>query len=331
MIIYDRLIISSGGIMGYYFVGILKYLDENKLLNDIKKYYGCSIGSFLCMLITIGYTIDEIKDIIINIDKDKLLNNIDINFYLKYNCVYNNLQIALFIQKLISNKNIYENITLKEHYQKFNKKLIIVVSNITLKKCEYISYINYPNIPLWKCILMSMSIPIIFPPVYYNNNYYYDGGVYDCLPTILINENNYTKTIIITYVIDDNKDNNKLKNIFKNYKEEFNNIYHTSSDLINIFNIKNNIEYDKIKMIKNIIQNIFNLVKIYLNKFFNKKKNNNIEKFNKIYKYPYKYFYDNNINDSIINKYASSILIDYTKEELNKYIDDGYQYAYNIN
>ena len=91
MIIYDRLIISSGGIMGYYFVGILKYLDENKLLNDIKKYYGCSIGSFLCMLITIGYTIDEIKDIIINIDKDKLLNNIDINFYLKYNCVYNNL------------------------------------------------------------------------------------------------------------------------------------------------------------------------------------------------------------------------------------------------
>ena len=65
---YDELIISSGGIKGISLVGALKKLSYYYPLNKIKYYTGCSIGSLISLLLNIDYTIDEIKNIFLNIN-----------------------------------------------------------------------------------------------------------------------------------------------------------------------------------------------------------------------------------------------------------------------
>jgi len=245
------------------------------------------------------------------IDTSKLLNEFSINLLLKHNCIYNNFKITLYLQKLISDKNINKNITLKQHYELFNKKLTIVVTNITKNICEYISYKNYPNLQLWKAILMSISIPLVFPLVKYNNDEYVDGAVLNCLPIELIREKNYDKTIIISYeptfvkskndeqIIDSTQSILKKEDIIQSSKIE----------------IKNNIEFN------NIISYIFNISKIYLSQI-------NLQKKNKLiyFKNYYCYYY----NFPNIKQFIYSFIdIKNTEEEIIKFINDGYNYIKN--
>ena len=211
---FNKLFISAGGKNGYIFIGILKYLDENGYLNKINKYIGCSIGSILCFLLSINYSVEEIEKIFLKLNVDKLLNDFNINLFIKYKCVYNNYKIVNYIKEIISNKGINNNITLKEHYDMFKKKICFIVSNITSNKCEYITYKNYPNLKLWKAILMSISIPVVFPSVKYNDNYYVDGALYDQIGLYkikpkYIKDNNM---ILITFININNDKNNNDEN-----------------------------------------------------------------------------------------------------------------------
>ncbi len=63
---YNTLIIGWGGLRIYNYLGVLKYLENYKLLNNIKNYYGCWAGWLLNWLLYIGYWIDEIIKISIN-------------------------------------------------------------------------------------------------------------------------------------------------------------------------------------------------------------------------------------------------------------------------
>lgn len=193
----ENLIIGSGSLNGFYYIGILKHLIENNKIQNIKNYYGCSIGSILVLLLSIGYTIEEIEEITLNIDFTKFLNEFNINFLLRYNCIYNNLKIAKYIKKLLVKKGLNEDITFEEHYNKFNIYLHIATTNINENKSIYLSVLNNSNLYLWKAILMSISLPLIFPAIKYENNYYLDGGLLDPYP--IDNSLNMDKTILITY------------------------------------------------------------------------------------------------------------------------------------
>lgn len=127
----DTLVISAGGINGYIFLGILKYLNELNYLDNIKKYMCCSVGSILCLFLSIGYSVNEMIEIISNLDINTLLNDFNLNLLIKHRCIYNNYKIVLFLKKIILDKGLDENITMKQHYEKFNKKICIIVSNLT--------------------------------------------------------------------------------------------------------------------------------------------------------------------------------------------------------
>jgi len=286
---FNKLIISAGGTNGYIFVGILKYLNEIGYLNKINKYIGCSVGSILCFLLSINYSIDEIEQIFLKIDIKELLNDFNINLFIKYKCIYNNYKIVNYFKELISNKGINKNITLLQHYEMFNKKICFIVSNITTNKCEYITYKNYPNLKLWKAILMSISIPIIFPQVKYNNNYYVDGGLYDQLGIYKIKQKDITDNnmIVVTFVNNINK-----------------------SDI-------NNDDNDKIYELLNYISKCSYT-------YINENVNNNKYILLKDYKYFYCYMNDNT-NNMICNFF--NLVIDEDKK--NDMIKKGYNYALN--
>ena len=57
---YTNLLISGGGIYGIMILGIIKYLQEYNILDNIKKYLGTSVGAIICLLLNIKYYINYI-------------------------------------------------------------------------------------------------------------------------------------------------------------------------------------------------------------------------------------------------------------------------------
>ena len=79
--------------------------------------------------------------------------------------------------RLESTKTNNEDITFKELYEKFPKKLIILGSNLTKNCVEYFSVDHTPDMPVYLAIRISTSFPLVFEKVMYNDNIYIDGGL----------------------------------------------------------------------------------------------------------------------------------------------------------
>ena len=159
--VYDELVISSGGIKGIALMGALNNFSDVYPINKIKYFTGCSIGAIICLLLNIGYSINELNDIILKINYDlfqeiKLLNLLE-------KCGFDDgTKFLNFLKATIINKGYNHNITFKELYDLTGKVLTICVVNITQGVAEYHNYHNTPNLSVILSAKMSSNIPILF-------------------------------------------------------------------------------------------------------------------------------------------------------------------------
>ena len=144
---YKNLIIWSGGVKIFYFLGALKYLDEHNLLKNINTFIGSWCGSVISALLILGYSIDEINNLLLESEDDfkNMYNKFSIFFLLNHFSLHNNYKIIKWIMKIIKKKTDNVNITLKEIYEKYNKKLYISVFNINKWEIEYLNINDNPN------------------------------------------------------------------------------------------------------------------------------------------------------------------------------------------
>lgn len=241
---YTNLLISGGGIYGIMILGIIKYLQEYNILDNIKRYLGTSVGAIICLLLNIKYSISDIYEFIniFEIDLlikdfsehkinllDSLINNYGLNNNNSLRCILENFLLA---------KNLKKDITFNELYLKTNKELIINVSCISNCKIVFFNYITNPNNKVIDIILISCSIPIFFYPTKIDNKYYVDGGLYDNTP-IFYFKDELEKTLIIS-----------------NQNKEFDNINNFESYLTSLFFSK--MDYNQYN--NNIIINEQNII-----------------------------------------------------------------------
>ena len=202
-----NLVISGGGVKIIASLGVIKYLKETDQLNSIKNYYGTSAGSIICLMLTLGFELEEMTKFIESFDLDKLIIVNTENLFTTFNvCENTKIEkvIKLFLNFKLNNQNDlkklnFENITMKELYNKTNKYLSITSTCLTTQEAVYISHETFPNIPVWKAILMSCSIPLIFKPIEWEDKLYVDGGLIDNFPlfNIKLDDIKYTLGIQI--------------------------------------------------------------------------------------------------------------------------------------
>jgi NTE family protein len=167
----NDLFIGGGGVDGISFIGALEYLHQNKLI-ELKRFYGCSIGSIIGILYISGVSPTRILSNFMEIDLSEVIkydfSNIKNNKSLMDNKLLN---------KFISILDDYEDITIEQFSDKYNVDINIYATNINTycytnfnKKC-------FPEIKLKDAIIASMSVPFIFPPVKIKEDYYIDGCV----------------------------------------------------------------------------------------------------------------------------------------------------------
>ena len=214
-----NLILGSGAVHGYSFIGSLKYLHEKKYLDNLENILGTSVGSIFGFVYSLGFSISEIEELGLKLIPDMFL---DINFksFLKFFEEFglDDGDKIIKIIKIMSKRKLGNSeITFKELYEYSGIKFIVPATNINKKKIIYFSYENYPDLEVYKAIRMSISIPILFKPFKFENDLFVDGGVLD--PCSVDYFKNEKETLCL--MISGRKDHNEIDN----FKDFFVNVY----------------------------------------------------------------------------------------------------------
>jgi predicted acylesterase/phospholipase RssA len=179
-----NIVFSGGGIKILAQIGAFKALADHHLTDSIESFAGVSAGSLISLGLVLGYSINELKDIMIGLD---ILKIIDINAdnilnYLNDYGVDTGDKLLNAIEVVIKKKTSNSKITFSELYAITNKKLVIVVSNLTKSVSEYLDHIKTPDMEVSSAIRMSCCYPYYFTPIKYNGCCYIDGALLDNYP-----------------------------------------------------------------------------------------------------------------------------------------------------
>ena len=184
--IIKHLVISGGGPAGFLTYGALRYTAQQKVwnLNEIKSIYGCSVGAFFGVIISLGYDWEWLDDYFIKRPWEKLINISALTFFEKKGLLDEKF-IEESISVLLSAKDLKVNITLKELYEHNKIEIHMYTTNINSSMIEKvdISYKTHPELSVIKALNMSMCYPFLFKPVCINENEcYIDGGLLNNYP-----------------------------------------------------------------------------------------------------------------------------------------------------
>ncbi len=175
------LILSGGGVRGVAHLGALKAMETKGCLDKFEVYAGTSIGALILALYLIGYSPDEQFEFIKKFDLTKM-KNINIANILQHFGLDNGERMEYVIKRLIQAKGFSVDLTLGELYDKTKKKLIVTTVCLNSGTINYMSYEQYPHLPLYLAVRMSTAIPLFYTPIKYNNRLYIDGGCVDNYP-----------------------------------------------------------------------------------------------------------------------------------------------------
>jgi len=175
----DTICLSGGGVKGISYIGALSFLEKENYINldNILNLVGTSSGSIICFFLSIGYSLEELKDFVLQFDFKKLEPEVNCNIFLSEYGIDDGMKMMTTIKTFLIEKINKQDITFKELYELRNKKLQIFTTNFTLARSEIFSYETTPNVSVLLAIRMSICVPLLFTPVLYNNCYYVDGGI----------------------------------------------------------------------------------------------------------------------------------------------------------
>jgi predicted acylesterase/phospholipase RssA len=277
----DTLVLSGGSIKCFMTLGSIQCLNDLFSIEQINTFVGSSAGSIISYLLIIGYTPIEIMVYVSTHNIiNKMSNALDIISSLSGNGAITFNYIHELLEKMTIDK-VGHLFSLKELYNKTQKKLICITYNLTKDITEILSYETYPDLPCITAIRMSSNLPLIFGHFKYLNNYYIDGGITLNLgledsiinstkQVIAININDSISNFDISspileyiYNILSIPIRHLTKNITDKYKQNKNIIIinlqdDTFTNKIYNFNLKSNQKFDMFSVGYNITKKFFN-------------------------------------------------------------------------
>jgi predicted patatin/cPLA2 family phospholipase len=176
---YDGLVLSSGGIRGFLHLGFLDNLYS--YITNVKYYCGCSVGAYICMLLSIGYTPLEIMIYLCTNDISQLFKDLNPLLLTDFYGMVNNESMLDYIEIMVKYKVGYIP-TFKQLYDEFGKVLIIPSYNITDNEKVYFSHETHPDMLITRASLLSSNIPFLFTKAEYKGKCYIDGATFDYFP-----------------------------------------------------------------------------------------------------------------------------------------------------
>ena len=189
----ENLAFSGGGVKCITYIGILKFLEEQNIIKNIKHIAGTSGGAIFALMLILGYTYNDLKSLITGLDFEQLRDVNSDNIFQFFNNfgIDTGNKLEYLIKLLISKKmdTKCEDITLLDLYSKFNIKFTITGTCLDEKCIHYFNHELTPQMKLITAIRITYSIPIVYNRVVYNNMTYIDGGILENYPIEIFKDN----------------------------------------------------------------------------------------------------------------------------------------------
>lgn len=205
---------AGGGLKGVAYAGVVKAFNELGIKIDIIS--GTSSGAFAAALCALGYTPDEMKEIIsesykglVKVPKKPIVSAAG-TFLTKKTVKIKGLipgeRVEKLMQKVAEEKGVKKIADVKIPFA------AVTVDTISTKECIFMSR-NYNlqkdrvdyiyDIDIGKAIRSSMAFPGIFTPSRFDKYNFVDGGTVDNLPTEVLRDMGADKVIGLCFKLDD--------------------------------------------------------------------------------------------------------------------------------
>ncbi len=226
----SALMLSGGGQLGNFHMGVLKALAEVDLIPDVIS--GASAGSLYAALVG-THTNEELLEFL---EEDKILTVLqkEANIYEKIAQSQDSVKVK-DLETIV--ENVIPNLTFQEAFHLTGRKINISVAPYgTQQKSRLLNAIASPNVLIRSAVMASCAIPGIFPPVvlsaknkegeiqpYLPSRKWIDGSMSNDLPekrlTRLYQVNHFivslTNPLALPFVMDPSQQNGRLAPIKK--------------------------------------------------------------------------------------------------------------------
>jgi predicted acylesterase/phospholipase RssA len=175
-----HLVLSSGGLKAYAFLGPCKKLD----LTELESVSGSSAGSIVGLTICLtkgdmNKTIEYASN-----DENIFIKKDDINirhFMINYG-VNDGSRIVQVCENALEEFTGKRKMTFKELFDYCGIHYYVTVSNMTKKRKVVYCYKETPDMDVATAVRMSTAVPFYFTSVVYNGDHYVDGALFSPEP-----------------------------------------------------------------------------------------------------------------------------------------------------
>lgn len=194
---FRNLVFEGGGVKGIAYGGALEVLEKRKILKDIVRVGGASAGAINAVLMALGYTWQEMLDILLELDFRKFLDDSwgvlpDVKRLLREYGWFKGDFFEEWIRRQIAAKRQPADVTFAQLKASGHRGLYLIGTNLSTGFEEVFSAERTPRMRVSKAARMSMSIPLFFAAVLSRRgDVYVDGGVLDNYPVKLFDRQRY--------------------------------------------------------------------------------------------------------------------------------------------
>jgi predicted acylesterase/phospholipase RssA len=186
--IIKHLVFSGGGPAGLITYGAVKELANANVwsLPNIQSMYGCSIGAYLAVVVSLGYEWSWLDDYILRRPWEKVFALSAQSFWDAYEQkgLLGEKIVLESLKHLLEAKDLPEQCTLQELYAFNHIDIHLYTTNINsvhLTKVD-LSHTTHPTLSVIKALCMSMSYPLAFKPICIDEDCFIDGGLLNIFP-----------------------------------------------------------------------------------------------------------------------------------------------------
>lgn len=198
---FRNFVFEGGGVKGIAYIGALDVLAERGIIPEIQRIGGISAGAINAILLGLGFTPAETKDVLWSLDFKKFMDDTwgvvrDTERLVEQFGWYKGDYFRNWIGKLIKEKTgnseaTFADIEAMKDKRGF-KSLYFMGTNLSTSFSEVFSAEHTPRICVADAVRISMSIPLFFAAKRSTRgDVYVDGGVLDNYPVKLFDRKKY--------------------------------------------------------------------------------------------------------------------------------------------
>jgi len=185
---YKTIVLSGSNTNGCITLGAVQYLYMKGSLDNLVNFIGCSSGSIICAVLSVGLSPLEGLEYICNGDTFRSFGKLDVNTFLAEGKGLLSFEGIKSTLATIYKERLGYIPTLEQLYRQHNKNMIISTVNFSKAKQVYLKWETHPTLLVTDAIQMSCSFPLIYKPFEYEGDLYIDGGVGDNFPIRLVKD-----------------------------------------------------------------------------------------------------------------------------------------------